>query len=130
MFRTPYKFSLFLTCEWGKKKRKCCNIATMTSLWRHFSSDALSAVKTTSLIGGKVQKSEADLKIRILKLVVPRRSATTVLQNWVDEGRRVSVSQLRSISRLLLKRRRFKHALEVLNSLTIISFCFVKFECA
>ncbi|XP_027148137.1 pentatricopeptide repeat-containing protein At5g27460 [Coffea eugenioides] len=88
-------------------------------LWRHFSSETISRLSTESF--NKAHKIDKDggggggcLKTRILKLVYPRRSATAVLQNWVEEGRgRVSVSELRCISRLLLKRQRFKHALEI-----------------
>ncbi|KAL3514238.1 hypothetical protein ACH5RR_026955 [Cinchona calisaya] len=83
--------------------------------WRNFSSEIIYSPKTTSF--NKAHKIDTDdLKTRILKLVFPRRSATTVLQNWVDEGGgRISVSELRNISRLLLKRRRFKHTLEMLT---------------
>lgn len=89
--------------------------AIVASLSRNFSSDALLEGKTTSFSVVKVYRSDDDLKIRILKLVLSQRSATTVLQNWVDEGRRVSLPELRRISKVLLKRRRVEHALEVLN---------------
>lgn len=85
--------------------------------WRHFSSETISKLSSESF--NKAHKIDKDddggggLKTRILKLVYPRRSATAVLQNWVEEGSgRVSVSELRCISRLLVKRQRFKHALE------------------
>lgn len=54
-----------------------------------------------------------DLWARISGLVFPRRSATMVLQKWVDEGNRVSGSELRRISKQLVKFKRYKHALEV-----------------
>lgn len=54
-----------------------------------------------------------DLWTRIVGLVFPRRSATMVLQKWVDEGNRVSGSELRGISKQLVKFKRYKHALEV-----------------
>ncbi|KAM7518529.1 hypothetical protein LguiB_017491 [Lonicera macranthoides] len=54
-----------------------------------------------------------DLRARLLKLIFPRRSATTVLQSWVDEGRKVSVLELRRISKKLMNYRRYKHALEM-----------------
>ncbi|KAK1367033.1 Pentatricopeptide repeat-containing protein [Heracleum sosnowskyi] len=38
-----------------------------------------------------------------------------VLQKWVDEGNRVSGSELRRISEQLVKFKRYKHALEILN---------------
>ncbi|XP_076888726.1 pentatricopeptide repeat-containing protein At5g27460-like [Bidens hawaiensis] len=45
----------------------------------------------------------------------PRRTATSVLQNWVGEGRKVSIYDLREISNQLVRRRRYKHALEVMK---------------
>ncbi|PHT30633.1 Pentatricopeptide repeat-containing protein, mitochondrial [Capsicum baccatum] len=54
-----------------------------------------------------------DLKSRIFSVRLPKRSATNVLQRWVGEGRQVSISDLRHISKELRKSRRFKHALEV-----------------
>lgn len=55
-----------------------------------------------------------DLTSRMLKLVFPRRSATAVLQNWIDQGYKVTASDLRNVSRQLLKSKRHKHALEIL----------------
>ncbi|KAM3344207.1 pentatricopeptide repeat-containing protein, mitochondrial isoform X1 [Capsicum galapagoense] len=54
-----------------------------------------------------------DLKSRIFSVRLPKRSATNVLQRWVGEGRQVSISDLRHISKELRKSRRFKHALEI-----------------
>ncbi|KAH0720389.1 hypothetical protein KY290_005323 [Solanum tuberosum] len=53
-----------------------------------------------------------DLKSRIFSLRLPKRSATNALQRWVGEGRLISISDLRHISKELRKSRRFKHALE------------------
>ncbi|CAK9149018.1 unnamed protein product [Ilex paraguariensis] len=55
------------------------------------------------------------LKNRLLRPIFPRRSATIVLQNWVDEGRKVSISELRGLAKQLMKRRRYKHAFEILT---------------
>ncbi|KAK8568330.1 hypothetical protein V6N13_106253 [Hibiscus sabdariffa] len=54
-----------------------------------------------------------DLKSRIFRLRLPKRSATTVIEKWVGEGNRVSISDLRQISKDLRKFQRFKHALEI-----------------
>ncbi|KAL0728387.1 hypothetical protein Bca4012_024480 [Brassica carinata] len=54
-----------------------------------------------------------DLKSRIFRLRLPKRSATTVLEKWVGEGNQITVSELREISRELRRTRRYKHALEV-----------------
>ncbi|GMH16398.1 hypothetical protein Nepgr_018239 [Nepenthes gracilis] len=54
-----------------------------------------------------------DLKSRIFRLRLPKRSATNVIQKWVDEGNQIAVSELRHISRELRKLHRYKHALEI-----------------
>ncbi|CAH9125684.1 unnamed protein product [Cuscuta epithymum] len=59
------------------------------------------------------EEEQDDLKDRIFRLRLPKRSATHVIQKWVDEGRRVAVSDLRHISQELRKSRRYKHALEI-----------------
>ncbi|THG04121.1 hypothetical protein TEA_024172 [Camellia sinensis var. sinensis] len=53
-----------------------------------------------------------DLKSRIFRLRLPKRSASNVLQKWVSEGRKITTSDLRRISGDLRKSRRYKHALE------------------
>ncbi|WMV50882.1 hypothetical protein MTR67_044267 [Solanum verrucosum] len=58
-----------------------------------------------------------DLKSRIFSLRLPKRSTTNVLQRWVGEGRLISISDLRHISKELRKSRRFKHALESIQQL-------------
>ncbi|XP_059631280.1 pentatricopeptide repeat-containing protein At5g27460 [Cornus florida] len=83
--------------------------------WRFISSNSLS-IDTTAGESSLSRKDQNDeLKSRIFRLIFPRRSATTVLQNWVDEGRRVSVSELRRICKQLMNFRRYKHALEILT---------------
>ncbi|CAL1381316.1 unnamed protein product [Linum trigynum] len=54
-----------------------------------------------------------DLRSRILRLRLPKRSATNVIENWVREGNPVMSSELRAISRELRKSQRYKHALEL-----------------
>ncbi|XP_034679762.1 pentatricopeptide repeat-containing protein At5g09450, mitochondrial isoform X2 [Vitis riparia] len=54
-----------------------------------------------------------DLKSRIFKLRLPKRSATNVLQRWVGEGNQVHISELRNISKELRRAQRYKHALEI-----------------
>ncbi|KAH1030965.1 hypothetical protein J1N35_043139 [Gossypium stocksii] len=61
-----------------------------------------------------INNSETDdLRSRIFRLRLPKRSATTVIEKWVGEGNRVSISDLRQISKDLRKSQRFKHALEI-----------------
>ncbi|KAJ6420752.1 hypothetical protein OIU84_028168 [Salix udensis] len=59
------------------------------------------------------KENEDDLKGRIFRLRLPKRSATNVIDKWVREGNAVSASELRHISKELRKSQRFKHALEV-----------------
>ncbi|KAH7865364.1 hypothetical protein Vadar_005652 [Vaccinium darrowii] len=62
---------------------------------------------------GNGGEADDDLKSRIFRLRLPKRSATTVLQKWASEGREITASDLRLISRELRNSRRFKHALEI-----------------
>ncbi|KAB5516033.1 hypothetical protein DKX38_026681 [Salix brachista] len=59
------------------------------------------------------KENEGDLKGRIFRLRVPKRSVTNVIDKWVREGNAVSASELRHFSKELRKSQRFKHALEV-----------------
>ncbi|CAM8967661.1 unnamed protein product [Rhodiola kirilowii] len=59
--------------------------------------------------GGEVVVEDDDLKSRILRLRLPKRSAMNVIQKWVNEGNGVTDSQLRQISKELRKCQRYKH---------------------
>lgn len=61
----------------------------------------------------KSKENEDDLKGRIFRLRLPKRSVTNVIDKWVREGNTVSASELRHISKELRKSQRFKHALEI-----------------
>ncbi|CAK9309156.1 unnamed protein product [Citrullus colocynthis] len=56
-----------------------------------------------------------DLKSRIFRLRLPKRSATNVLQRWTSEGNQVTITELRKISKELRRIQRYKHALEILE---------------
>ncbi|KAK4401837.1 Pentatricopeptide repeat-containing protein, mitochondrial [Sesamum angolense] len=62
------------------------------------------------------QEEKDDLKSRIFRLRLPKRSVTNVLQKWVSEGNNITVADLRSISRDLRRSHRYKHALELFHS--------------
>ncbi|CAN7037495.1 hypothetical protein BRARA_B00312 [Brassica rapa] len=67
-------------------------------------------------IGGSIvedSEEKDDLRSRIFRLRLPKRSATTVLEKWVGEGNQITVNELREISKELRRTRRYKHALEV-----------------
>ncbi|KFK25252.1 hypothetical protein AALP_AA8G088000 [Arabis alpina] len=67
-----------------------------------------------SLVEESLKSEEKDdLRSRIFRLRLPKRSVTTVLEKWIGEGNQITVNELRDISRELRKTRRFKHALEV-----------------
>ena len=70
-------------------------------------SDLLEEETPSSVVDGD------DLRSRIFRLRLPKRSATNILQKWVLEGNTIVVSELRDISKELRRSERFKHALEV-----------------
>nr|XP_043627957.1 pentatricopeptide repeat-containing protein At5g09450, mitochondrial isoform X1 [Erigeron canadensis]XP_043627958.1 pentatricopeptide repeat-containing protein At5g09450, mitochondrial isoform X1 [Erigeron canadensis]XP_043627960.1 pentatricopeptide repeat-containing protein At5g09450, mitochondrial isoform X1 [Erigeron canadensis] len=55
----------------------------------------------------------SDLRSRIFRLRLPKRSATNVIEKWVNEGNQITIHDLRQISKELRKEHRFKHALEL-----------------
>ncbi|OVA15265.1 Pentatricopeptide repeat [Macleaya cordata] len=61
------------------------------------------------------ESRDNDLKSRIFRLRFPKRSATTAIQKWVDEGNKVTLSELRQLAKDLRKSQRYKHALEILT---------------
>ncbi|KVH87901.1 pentatricopeptide repeat-containing protein At5g27460 [Cynara cardunculus var. scolymus] len=78
---------------------------------RGISSNTLSAFPSQP----SKETNNIDLVNQLLFLKYPRRSATNVLQNWVSEGRKVSIYDLRHISKQLVRHGRYKHALEVMK---------------
>ncbi|CAD6263527.1 unnamed protein product [Miscanthus lutarioriparius] len=54
-----------------------------------------------------------DLRSRIFRLGLAKRSATAALDKWSSEGRAAPAAELRRIARDLSRVRRYKHALEV-----------------
>lgn len=54
-----------------------------------------------------------DLRSRIFRLRLPKRSVTNVLQKWVHQGNPIAFSDLRHISKDLRRVQRYKHALEI-----------------
>jgi hypothetical protein len=54
-----------------------------------------------------------DLRSRVFRLRLAKRSATEALEKWAGEGRAAPAPELRRIARDLSRARRFKHALEV-----------------
>ncbi|KAI9095750.1 hypothetical protein K1719_026310 [Acacia pycnantha] len=87
------------------------SILSGSNLSRFLSSRALgtNSVEDTS----NSSDVDDDLRSRLFRLRLPKRSAANVLQKWVSEGNCISMSELRAISRELRKSQRYKHALEV-----------------
>ena len=56
---------------------------------------------------------EDDLRSRVFRLRLAKRSATEALEKWAGEGRAAPAPELRHITRDLSRARRYKHALEV-----------------
>ncbi|XP_021276263.1 pentatricopeptide repeat-containing protein At5g09450, mitochondrial [Herrania umbratica] len=93
--------SLFLSL---RRRSSNCSLSRLLS----------SGAASTEYVDEYLNNSETDdLKSRIFRLRLPKRSATTVIEKWVGEGNRVSISDLRRISKELRKSQRFKHALEI-----------------
>ncbi|XP_065047896.1 pentatricopeptide repeat-containing protein At5g27460-like [Musa acuminata AAA Group] len=59
--------------------------------------------------------SEDNLRSRIFRLRLPKRSATDALDRWSGEGRTVTASGLRQITKDLMRSQRYKHALEIIT---------------
>ena len=93
------------------QKRSVKHKLGATSPWRPMSSKSSPLnVTARSGIGNK------DLMSEILRLKSPKRSAITLLQNRAEQGHKFSVSELRRITRQLIKSKRHDHALEVSSS--------------
>jgi hypothetical protein len=58
-------------------------------------------------------EEDEDLRSRLFRLSLAKRSATVVLEKWAGEGRAAPAPELRCIARDLSRARRYKHALEV-----------------
>ncbi|KAG8368619.1 hypothetical protein BUALT_Bualt15G0064200 [Buddleja alternifolia] len=98
--------SLFLTLTRNARRDK-------TTPFRSISSSS-EAIKHEGNVDDEFTVEEKDdLKSRIFRLRLPKRSAINVLQKWINEGHSITVSDLRSISKDLRKSHRYKHALEI-----------------
>ncbi|KAA8516861.1 hypothetical protein F0562_017321 [Nyssa sinensis] len=72
----------------------------------------VSLYSTTATVSG-AGKSKDSLYRRISPIGDPRVSIVPVLDQWIEEGRKVYKDQLQNIIKQLRRYRRFKHALEV-----------------
>lgn len=81
-----------------------------SNISRSFSSSVLTG---ECIEESPIPEEKDDLKSRIFRLRLPKRSATNVLEKWVHEGNQITIYELRQISKELRNYRRFKHALEI-----------------
>ncbi|KAK1402358.1 Pentatricopeptide repeat-containing protein [Heracleum sosnowskyi] len=89
------------------------NLRKERNILRPFSSEATKPQIVYEQEPSADQESVDDLKSRIFRVRLPKRSVTNVLQNWVNEGHQISISDLRKITKELRQSQRFKHALEL-----------------
>ncbi|KAL6845718.1 hypothetical protein ACP4OV_024293 [Aristida adscensionis] len=64
-------------------------------------------------VATRVEEEGDDLRTRLFRLGLAKRSATAALEKWAGEGRATPAAELRRIARDLSRARRYKHALEV-----------------
>uniref|UniRef100_A0A5B7BC17 Pentatricopeptide repeat-containing protein n=1 Tax=Davidia involucrata TaxID=16924 RepID=A0A5B7BC17_DAVIN len=101
--------SIFLTLT-----RNCRSQRTLIrSLSSSASTSELLLDKPQNFADEENESGNDDLKSRVFRLRLPKRSAANVLQKWVSEGNQVTISDLRHISKELRKSQRYKHALEI-----------------
>lgn len=91
------------------------NLRKERIILRPFSSEATKAQIVYEQEPSADQESVDDLKSRIFRVRLPKRSVTNVLHNWVNEGHQITISDLRKITKELRQSQRFKHALEVVS---------------
>ena len=71
---------------------------------------------------------KGNLNTRILGLKSSNGSPFSLLQKWVDQGNKLSISELRHISSKLIKLRRYQHALEVWFPCFLVMGCFGQWQ--
>ncbi|XP_071729899.1 pentatricopeptide repeat-containing protein At5g09450, mitochondrial [Rutidosis leptorrhynchoides] len=98
------------------------NHTQTNGLWRFLSSSSSSISSKTDIVYDEspisvpeLPESDSgdDLKSRIFRLRLPKRSATNVIEKWINEGHQITIHDLRRISKDLRKANRYKHALEL-----------------
>ncbi|KAM1057942.1 hypothetical protein COP1_031250 [Malus domestica] len=87
---------------------------------RYFSAEAHAETKAAVATAGKSSSGVRDtLGRRLLSLVFPKRSAVITIRKWKEEGHTVRKYELNRIVRELRKLKRYKHALEVCEWMTL-----------
>ncbi|KAA8543229.1 hypothetical protein F0562_021276 [Nyssa sinensis] len=96
-------------------------VRTTLAAARHFSAEAVAKSTTTGGTTGTTTNTGGrdTLGRRLLSLVYAKRSAVIAIQKWKEEGHTVRKYELNRVVRELRKLRRYKHALEVCEWMTI-----------
>jgi hypothetical protein len=104
-----------LTRAGGRSKRSVSGFHLRSVLAGHgtFSSEAASTAVGDRVVAATGEHDGDDLRSRIFRLGLAKRSATAALEKWSSEGRDAPTAELRRIARDLTRVRRYKHALEV-----------------
>uniref|UniRef100_A0A2P2P274 Pentatricopeptide repeat-containing protein n=1 Tax=Rhizophora mucronata TaxID=61149 RepID=A0A2P2P274_RHIMU len=102
--------SLFLTL---RREIRLIHGLEKGAFGRFLSSGALQSEAVPEEELGSKENDGDDLKSRIFRLRLPKRSAINVIRRWVSDGNAVTAAELRRISKDLRKSQRYKHALEI-----------------
>jgi hypothetical protein len=78
-----------------------------------FSSEAATTPAPAVAAAATGEEYGDDLRSRIFRLGLAKRSATAALERWSGEGRAAPAEELHRVARDLSRVRRYKHALEV-----------------
>ncbi|KAI3445770.1 hypothetical protein Pfo_002435 [Paulownia fortunei] len=104
--------SLFLTLTRNARRDKKIPFRSISSSIEAVKQEPITRTHEGSMDEFAEEEND-DLKSRIFRLRLPKRSVTNVLQKWVSEGHKITVSDLRNISKDLRRSHRYKHALEI-----------------
>ncbi|ONH93602.1 hypothetical protein PRUPE_8G241600 [Prunus persica] len=87
---------------------------------RHFTAEAHVETKAATASVEKSSSGGRDtLGRRLMSLVFPKRSAVIAIRKWKEEGHKVRKYELNRIVRELRKLKRYKHALEICEWMTL-----------
>ncbi|KAF5732763.1 hypothetical protein HS088_TW17G00293 [Tripterygium wilfordii] len=94
---------------------------TLALVVRHFSAEAVvdKAVVTHGGVTGSGGNGRDTLGKRLLSLVFSKRSAVISIRKWKEEGHTVRKYELNRIVKELRKHKRYKHALEICEWMTL-----------
>ncbi|KAJ4957305.1 hypothetical protein NE237_014088 [Protea cynaroides] len=96
-------------------------VRTALSAGRMFSGEAM--VEAVSNGGSQSTRASTGgqdtIGRRLITLIYPKRSAVVTIQKWIEEGKSVRKYELNRVVRELRKLRRYKHALEVCEWMTV-----------